>query len=813
MNKTIFLACCLALRTFVAAGTNQISITPLAKSTDETYFQLGTATNPSGETLQFNAQSVVRNGKPVLPVMGEIHFSRYPQADWKKELLKMKAGGITIVSTYVFWIHHEENEGQFRWDGERDLRRFVQTCQEVGLPVILRLGPWCHGEVRNGGIPEWLVTSGIKLRNSNAAYLDKVRPWYQQIFEQSKGLLWKEGGPIIGVQIENEFRGPGEHLMALKKMAQEIGFDLPLYTRTGWPTLTAPIPFGEILPLFGDYPDGFWDRSLMEMPGDHSKGYLFRAFRSSTVIATEMLPKQAAKDNAIDLSYPYLTCELGGGMMPSYHRRISINPMDIYAMALVKVGSGSNLPGYYMYHGGTNPEGVNTTLNERQDSKLTNNNDLPVKSYDFQAPLGEFGQINPQYHLLRRLHLFLHDFGSALAGMPAYYPETVTLDANKDSLLRWSVRSDGQSGFVFVNNYQRLKTLTDKPDVQFRIALPNQELLFPAEPVTVPSGASFLLPFNLQLGSTRLVWSTTQPLAKWEGSSESVYVFSCIDGIKPAFAFEAGFKPVRAETKPVVSNGLQVFTASKLGTKPVLQFRDINNSLITIILLSPEQALHFWKGTLAGQERLILSNADLTCLDNSLELTASSKEFSVELYPAPTSVQLGNQLLEGKKDGLFTQFKLTLKSLPTVNVKLQQVQAEKTPLRTIGKGKAGVTEQPSDKDFDRAAIWKIKLPEMLDANRDLFLEIPYQGDVARIELDGKLLTDNFFNGKVFELGLKRYGAEIYGKELTLRILPLVKDAPIYLPSRLPLNYSTKGYALSLQKIQVRESRTVRLVVR
>jgi hypothetical protein len=546
------------------------------------------------------------------------------------------------------------------------------------------------------------------------------------------------------------------------------------------------------------------------MPGDYSKAYLFRSFRSSTVIATEMLPKQAEKDNAGDWSYPYLTCELGGGMMPSYHRRIAIDPMDIYAMALVKVGSGSNLPGYYMYHGGTNPEGENTTLNERQNSKLTNNNDLPEKSYDFQAPLGEFGQINPQYHLLRRLHLFLHDFGGDLTRMNAYYPEPITIDAGKDSLLRWAVRSDGQSGFVFVNNYQRLKTLSAKTGVQFRIGLPNQTLVFPAEPVSVPSGVSFILPFNLPLGNARLAWTTTQPLAKWEGSTEKVYVFSCIRGIKPEFAFEAGIKMLNG--KGTIENGLQVFRTLKHGSTPVLEYLDKSNQHITILLLDEAQALRFWKGNLAGQERLLLSDADLTCLDNSLELTSKKNLFSVELYPAPTRVQYDNQVLQGKKDGLFTQFSVSEKALPKVPVKLQQVQAENPHPRKVVKGKAGVSEQPSDTDFDQAAVWNLRLPATVDPQRDLMLQLPYQGDVARIELNGKLLTDNFFNGKVFELGLKRYAPEIYGKTLTLRILPLAKNAPIYLHGQSGLNYGKKGYALSLKGAQVTENRTVALTV-
>src|SRR5579871_5332215 len=94
--------------------------------------------SPDGHTLGVNSRYLLLDGKPWFPVMGEFQYSRYPAADWETELLKMKAGGIRIVSTYIFWIHHEEIEGQFDWTGSRNLRRFIQTCQDVGLKTFVR---------------------------------------------------------------------------------------------------------------------------------------------------------------------------------------------------------------------------------------------------------------------------------------------------------------------------------------------------------------------------------------------------------------------------------------------------------------------------------------------------------------------------------------------------------------------------------------------------------------------------------------------------------------------------------------------------
>ena len=456
--------------------------------------------------VKWDAHSLIMDGKRVVPAMGEVHYSRIPADEWPAEVRKMKEGGVTIIATYIFWNHVEEQEGIFRWDGQRNLRRFIEVCQQEQLPVVLRLGPFCHGEVRNGGIPDWVFTKGCKTRDENPVFLGLVERLYRQIFTQVQGLQWKDGGPVMAAQFDNEYRGRGEYLMALKQIATRIGFDLPFYTRTGWPELATPVPFGEMLPLYGDYADGFWERSIEETAGNYYKAFNFKAFRSSTAIATEQLGEQKERLNKGDEQYPYFTCELGGGMMAAYHRRPYIYPEDAYSMAIVKLGSGSNLLGYYMYHGGTNPEGL-TYLNETQRTIATNYNDLPVKTYDFQAPLNEFGQKNPQYYMLRKLHLFMQDWGDVLAPMEASFPCKQDIEKGDDSFLRWSVRSKDGSGFIFVNNYERLQNLSAKKGVRLEacgVKLPQ---------LTIPAGAICIFPVNIE----GIKFATAQLIAKRDG--------------------------------------------------------------------------------------------------------------------------------------------------------------------------------------------------------------------------------------------------------------------------------------------------------
>ena len=495
-----------------------------------------------GKPVTWDRYGLTMDGRRVCPVMGEIHYSRLPVNEWQQELRKMKDGGVTIVATYVFWNHVEEQEGIFRWDGQRSLRRFLELCKQEELPVVLRMGPFCHGEARNGGIPDWVFTKGCKTRSEDRVFLGFAENLYRQIFTQVQGLQWKDGGPVIAAQFDNEYRGRGSYLMALKKIALDAGFDLPFYTRTGWPELATPVPFGEMLPLYGDYADGFWDRTLGETDGNYYKAFNFKAFRSSTAIATEQIDYSQPSATSQE-SYPYFTCEMGGGMATAYHRRPYVYPEDAYSMALVKLGSGSNLLGYYMYHGGTNPEGL-TTLNENQRTVATNYNDMPVKTYDFQAPLGEFGQTYPQYYMLRPLHLFMQSWGDVLATMDSSFPVSQDLQKGDDSGLRWAVRSEGERGFIFINNYERLQLLSAKRDVSLSacgVTLPK---------LTVPSGAMAIFPVNIE----GIRYATAQLVAKRD---DKLYLMQ-VDGIPTSIVMQNGktlrnVKP-RGKDRPIYNN-------------------------------------------------------------------------------------------------------------------------------------------------------------------------------------------------------------------------------------------------------------------
>jgi beta-galactosidase len=803
-RKYALTACLAALASMVAsANTNSIIIASPKVPVTEGY-KMGEARNPDGTTLTLDNNSLLLDGKPWTPVMGEFHFARYPENEWREELLKMKAGGIDIVSTYVFWIHHEEMEGQFDWSGSRNLRRFIQTCQEAGLKVFVRCGPWDHGEVRNGGFPDWLLTKGWKLRSNDTNYLSAVKRFYGEIARQLDGLFWKDGGPVIGIQFENEYKGPAQHLLTLKHMGQEAGLDAPIYTRTGWDQPLGHMPFGEMVPLYGVYAEGFWDRVLTPMPAGYWKGFHFSKFRVDDATFAGLPGEGGTLDPSDVEDYPYLTCEIGGGMMNSYHRRILVNPKDPEATTLIKLGSGSTLLGYYMYHGGVNPEGRLTTLMESQDTGYWN--DMPVKNYDFQAPLGQYGQIREQYNLLRRVHLFLHEWGSILAGMPATMPDQRPHGKNDFDTLRWSVRSDGKSGFVFVNNYQRLQAMPPKKDVQFMIKLPSGSITFPQKPVTIPSDACLIWPFNLDLGhGVRLAWATAQPLTAIDDGNVRTVFFAETEGVPAQFAFDTNNPPVEVFSGHLThEENATLLHKIKPSTKVAAKIRLADGSSVQIVLLDPKNSLAIWKGNFDGRDRIFFTHAGLVLDKDNLRLTSvSPANLNVAIYPAPDSLVCNGDDLTRKSDGIFQRFSPDVPPAVKLDATFKNVQVAGPP-RTISRGKIEqpVATAPLDADFAKAAVWRVTIPEGVDLGTDPILRFHYVGDVARVMLNGRFITDDFYNGNSFDIGLCRHVPDIFHGDLRIAILPLRKDAPIYMAETARPNFGTAGSVAALQSVEI-----------
>ncbi|WP_099467609.1 beta-galactosidase [Konateibacter massiliensis] len=555
----------------------------------------------------YNATYLIKNGKPWFPIMGEIHFSRVPKEEWRDYLLKMKAGGVTVVSSYCIWIHHEEIEGRYDFEGNKNVGEFVKVCQECGLELILRVGPWCHGEVRNGGFPDWLLQKPFQLRENNEEYFSTIRQYYGKLYEQVDGLLLGQGGPIIGLQIENEYGHCGgltgeageEHMRRLTKLAKEVGFEVPLYTATGWGGAVT----GGLIPVMGGYCDAPWDARITEI--EPSGNYVFSHERNDQNIGSDY---GIGHGITFDMNaFPFLTAELGGGLQVTKHRRPRVSGSDIGAMSLVKLGSGVNLLGYYMYCGGTNPKGILTSLQETKATGYAN--DLPELSYDFQAAVGEYGQISDVYKEIKLLSMFIKDFGEELCNLPSVIPADNPNTPADFLNLRYTYRHDGSKGYVFINNYQRRRVMAEHKDVELTVELLNETITF--SKFDVADGDYFFYPINMKIGEAVLKKAFATPLCILNGKS---YVFY-------------------TDTEPNYE------LAGELG----------DNELITI---SREEARNAWKVTL-DKEYLVIGDCVVLQKDEGLELISKGK-VSVKIYPELESAPEG--FLKTGKSGMFTTY-------------------------------------------------------------------------------------------------------------------------------------------------------------
>ncbi|MFV0344005.1 MAG: beta-galactosidase [Anaerocolumna sp.] len=554
----------------------------------------------------FNAKYMLKNGKPWFPVMGEIHYSRYPKQYWRESVYKMKAGGVETISTYVFWLHHEEVEKEYDFTGDRDLRAFVNTVKECNMTMFLRIGPWCHGEARNGGMPDWILKKDYNIRTNDEKYLAEVECYYKKIEEQVSGLLYKDGGPIIGIQIENEYGHCGglqgeegeEHMRRLTEIAKKVGLVTPLYTATGWGGAVT----GGLLPVMGGYCEAPWDQRLTEI--EPSGNYVFTKERNDHNIGSDY---GFGTGITYDLDkFPFLTAELGGGLQVTHHRRPVAGAKDIGAMSMVKLGSGVNLLGYYMYHGGTNPKGKLTTLQESRETGYPN--DLPVFSYDFNAPIREFGQMSQTLRELKLITMFVQDFGSQLCEMDTYLPESNPLFQTNFTDLRTSVRRKENSGYLFVNNFQRRYTMADHGAEVLKVELEKEIIEYPSR--DIKNGDYFFYPFHMKVGDGLLKSALATPLCILHNGKEETYVF--YTDVDPVYEWIN--EPTNAK----------------------------------VITISRDEALKAWK---IGKEKeyLLISNADVIESESGYELIGRDADV-VKAYPALLEAPKGYTLKGMEQD-------------------------------------------------------------------------------------------------------------------------------------------------------------------
>jgi len=675
------------------------------------------ATSPDGRKLSVNNHYFQKNGQPWFPLMGEFQYARYPEAYWEEEILKMKSAGLVIIATYVFWNVHEYPQGVWNWCGNRNLREFVQLCQKHGLYVWLRIGPWCHGEQLYGGFPEWIDKMEEK-RNNDPDYLNESRKLYEQIGIQTRGLYFKDGGPIIGVQLENEYAyGDIDHIGTLKEIAIEAHI-FPVYWSVTGNTVFHDNQF-EAIPLQGAYPYRGWERG----GGRATKDFLYANDQWIMTDALGTVYYDVTK-------YPRGLCEQGCGSQMTYNNRFVIDPVVIEAHLQNQIGRGMNLIGYYIFQGGTQVPGLKEP-------------GCP-ESYDFQAPISEFGFIRPSYKYLKILHNFIHDFGGDLARTTVVEPQSPVRNEYDTLNLRYVARIYNNKGFVFLCNTQVRVHMPDK-DFKMQLFLPDETIEFPRGQLHLKGQTTAILPFNLDVNGALVKYATAQPICRFNKGKEQYLFLTEIEGMGVELAFDKStIKSVLADGWRKEDDNKRIYLFSESGS--VIQIIAASGQKSTIVVLTRKQAESCWRLNIDGQESVILTNADVMMDRNQLvlrELNNTTFEFGIFPGMEKNITSHGHKLISDQK-GLFLQYTISIPSAKT------GINISNLPDKTA----------------------TILLPEKFPQDiSDVFLDIDYWGGSMDATIKDKVVTDHLFSGPSWQLGLKRFLNSRKKQSIDLAVYP------------------------------------------
>lgn len=318
----------------------------------------------------------VYDGKPVPIHSGEMHFARVPPQYWRHRFQMMKAMGLNTVATYVFWNFHEPLEGQWNFKGDHDIASFIKTAGEEGLMVILRPGPYACAEWDYGGYPWWLQNvEGLEIRRDNAPFLSYTKKYIDRLAKEVKHLQITNGGPLIMVQVENEFGSYvaqrkdislAEHRAYNAKIKQQLrdaGFNVPLFTS-----------------------DGSW---LFE--GGATPGALPTANGEDDIARLKKVVDQYNGGKG-----PYMVAEFYPGWLMHWAEPFpKINPGGIARQTELYLKNNVSF-NFYMVHGGTN---FGFTSGANYDKKHDIQPD--ITSYDYGAPISEAGWKTPSFDSIR----------------------------------------------------------------------------------------------------------------------------------------------------------------------------------------------------------------------------------------------------------------------------------------------------------------------------------------------------------------------------------------------------------------------------
>lgn len=340
-----------------------------------------------GGTFTVGDKTFLLNGKPFVVKAAELHYPRIPRPYWEHRIKMCKALGMNTVCLYVFWNIHEQQKGKFDFTGNNDVAEFCRLAQRNGLYVIVRPGPYVCAEWEMGGLPWWLLKKkDIRLREPDPYFMERVKLFERKVGEQLASLTIQNGGPIIMVQVENEYGSYGEnkaYVSAIRDIVRQSGFDKVTLFQCDWASNFEKNGLGDLV----------WTMN----------------FGTGADIDQQFRRLGELRPNA-----PQMCSEFWSGWFDKWGARHETRPAKAMVEGIDEMLSKGISFSLYMTHGGTSFghwAGANSPGFAPD-----------VTSYDYDAPINEYGQATPKYWELRHTMEKYNDGGKLPAPPKAPMP-------------------------------------------------------------------------------------------------------------------------------------------------------------------------------------------------------------------------------------------------------------------------------------------------------------------------------------------------------------------------------------------------------
>nr|WP_243900193.1 beta-galactosidase family protein [Hymenobacter defluvii] len=384
MNQMIVRALLLGGLSLSTLATTTQAQTKPAKKTAPT-------TAAAKHTFALGDEHFLLDGKPFQMISGEMHYPRVPREAWRQRMRMAKAMGLNTIGTYVFWNAHEPEPGKYDFSGNHDVAAFVKMAQEEGLWVVLRPSPYVCAEWEFGGYPYWLQNvAGLKVRSQESQYVAAYKRYLNAVAKQLAPYQVNHGGPVLMVQVENEYGSYGsdkEYLAQNQKLFREAGFDGLLYT--------------------------------CDPAADVAKGHLPGLLPAVNGLDKPDQVKKIVRDNHAGKG-PYFIAEWYPAWFDWWGAPHHTVPAEKYAGRLDSVLAAGVSINMYMFHGGTTRGFMNGANYKGEGTRY----EPQISSYDYDAPLDEAGNATPKFMAFRQVIEKHLPAGTKLPAVPAAKPTT-----------------------------------------------------------------------------------------------------------------------------------------------------------------------------------------------------------------------------------------------------------------------------------------------------------------------------------------------------------------------------------------------------